>query len=87
MTADNAAQQNDAAAACLVVAEDRLDALEAYADGLARRLGRRRLRARNHGYRTGTAVRRLFARTGLSFDAMDLVGLNETFAVQVLAVL
>jgi len=33
------------------------------------------------------AVERLFAKTGLSFDAMDLVELNEAFACQVLAVL
>ena len=32
-------------------------------------------------------VRKLFARTGLSFDQMDLVELNEAFAAQVLAVL
>jgi len=33
------------------------------------------------------AVRKLFARTGLSFDKMDLVEVNEAFACQVLAVL
>ena len=33
------------------------------------------------------AVKRLFERTGLSFGQMDLVELNEAFAVQVLAVL
>jgi len=33
------------------------------------------------------AVARLFERTGLSFDDLDLVELNEAFAVQVLAVL
>jgi acetyl-CoA C-acetyltransferase len=33
------------------------------------------------------AVRRLFAKTGLSFADMDLVELNEAFACQVLAVL
>jgi acetyl-CoA C-acetyltransferase len=33
------------------------------------------------------AVKKLFARTGLSFDQMDLVELNEAFACQVLAVL
>jgi acetyl-CoA C-acetyltransferase len=33
------------------------------------------------------AVAKLFARTGLSFDQMDLVELNEAFACQVLAVL
>ena len=33
------------------------------------------------------AVEKLFARTGLGFDEMDLVELNEAFACQVLAVL
>jgi acetyl-CoA acetyltransferase len=33
------------------------------------------------------AVEKLFYRTGLGFSAMDLVELNEAFAVQVLAVL
>jgi len=33
------------------------------------------------------AVERLFYRTGLGFSAMDLIELNEAFAVQVLAVL
>lgn len=33
------------------------------------------------------AVKRLFERTGLSFDQMDLVELNEAFACQVLSVL
>jgi acetyl-CoA C-acetyltransferase len=33
------------------------------------------------------AVERLFDRTGLGFSAIDLVELNEAFAVQVLAVL
>jgi acetyl-CoA C-acetyltransferase len=63
VTAGNAAQQNDAAAACLVVRESLLGEL-----GLE-------------------AVARLFARTGLGFDDLDLIELNEAFAVQVLAVL
>ena len=33
------------------------------------------------------AVAKLFGRLGLSFDDMDLIELNEAFAVQVLAVL
>jgi acetyl-CoA C-acetyltransferase len=33
------------------------------------------------------AVAKLFARTGMSFDDLDLIELNEAFAVQVLAVL
>ena len=46
VTAGNASQQNDAAAACLVVAEDKLAELGPRADGLVRRLGRGRLRSR-----------------------------------------
>jgi acetyl-CoA C-acetyltransferase len=34
-----------------------------------------------------SAVQKLFARTGLSFDDMSVVEVNEAFAVQVLAVL
>jgi acetyl-CoA C-acetyltransferase len=33
------------------------------------------------------AVRKLFGRLGLGFDDMDLIEINEAFAVQVLAVL
>ena len=33
------------------------------------------------------AVERLFARTGVGFDDLDLIEVNEAFAVQVLAVL
>jgi acetyl-CoA C-acetyltransferase len=33
------------------------------------------------------AVRRLFERTGVGFDDLDLIEVNEAFAVQVLAVL
>jgi acetyl-CoA C-acetyltransferase len=39
------------------------------------------------GYGPVPAVRKLWARTGLNFDQMDLVELNEAFACQVLAVL
>jgi acetyl-CoA C-acetyltransferase len=87
VTAGNASQQNDAAAACLVVAEDRLEALNlepiAYLKGWAS--------AGCHPAAMGIgpvpAVEKLFARTGLSFDDLDLVELNEAFACQVLAVL
>ena len=39
------------------------------------------------GYGPVPAVERLFARTGLSWNDIDLVELNEAFAPQVLAVL
>jgi acetyl-CoA C-acetyltransferase len=87
VTAGNASQQNDAAAACLVVAEDKLEEL-----GLTPSLW-------FHGWaaagcdpsRMGIgpvpAVERLFARTGMGWGDIGLVELNEAFAPQVLAVL
>jgi acetyl-CoA C-acetyltransferase len=87
VTAGNAAQQNDAASACLVVAEDKLEQLQlepmAYVVGWAA-VG---CEPATMGIGPVPAVRRLFARTGLSFEQMDLVELNEAFACQVLAVL
>lgn len=87
VTAGNASQQNDAAAACLVVNEDKLAELGlepmAYFGGWAAA-----------GCHPGTmglgpvpAVARLFERRGLSWDDIDLVELNEAFACQVLGVL
>ena len=87
MTAGNAAQQNDAAAACLVVAEDRLDALQLTPMAWLVGWAAAGCEPATMGIGPVPAVRRLFARTGLSFDAMDLIELNEAFAVQVLAVL
>ncbi|MGH3304800.1 MAG: acetyl-CoA C-acetyltransferase [Streptosporangiaceae bacterium] len=87
VTAGNASQQNDAAAACLVVAEDRLAALGleplAFLTGWAA-VG---CEPATMGIGPVPAVAKLFGRTGLDFGAMDLVELNEAFAVQVLAVL
>ena len=87
VTAGNASQQNDAAAACLVVAEDKLAELRlepiAYVTGWAA-AGCDPARM---GIGPVPAVKKLFARTGLSFPQMDLVELNEAFAAQALAVL
>lgn len=87
VTAGNASQQNDAAAACLVVAEEKLGEL-----GLA-----------PHAWFIGWAaagcdpaimgigpvyaVSKLMERTGIGWNQIDLVELNEAFACQVLAVL
>ncbi|WP_375482533.1 acetyl-CoA C-acetyltransferase [uncultured Jatrophihabitans sp.] len=87
VTAGNASQQNDAAAACLVVAED-----------VAESLGLEPIAALTGWAAAGCdpsimgigpvpAVAKLFARTGLTWDDLDLVELNEAFATQVLAVL
>lgn len=87
VTAGNASQQNDAAAACLVVAEDKLEELGLepiawYHSSAAAGCDPSRM-----GIGPVPAVERLFARSGLGWDDIDLVELNEAFAPQVLAVL
>jgi acetyl-CoA C-acetyltransferase len=87
VTAGNASQQSDAAAACLVVAEDALPALgldpAAWLVGWAAA----GCEPSRMGIGPAPAVERLFTRTGLGWDDIDLVELNEAFAPQVLAVL
>ena len=87
VTAGNASQQNDAAAACLVVAEDKLEELGLepiawYHSSAAAGCDPSRM-----GIGPVPAVERLFARNGLGWSDIDLVELNEAFAPQVLAVL
>ena len=87
VTAGNSAQQNDAAAACLVVAEDLLDELGL--EPMAYLVGWTAVGCEpaTMGIGPVPAVAKLFGRLGLGFDDMDLIELNEAFAVQVLAVL
>jgi acetyl-CoA C-acetyltransferase len=87
VTAGNASQQNDAAAACLVVAEDRLGPLGLEPLGFLAGWAAAGCDPAIMGIGPVPAVERLFSRTGLGFSAMDLIELNEAFAVQVLAVL
>jgi len=87
VTAGNASQQNDAAAACLVVAEDKLEGLGMEPLGYLVGWAATGCEPATMGIGPVPAVTKLFARTGLSFSDMDLVELNEAFAVQVLAVL
>ncbi len=87
VTAGNASQQNDAAAACLVVAEDKLEEL-----GLEPMLWFTGYAAAGcdpsrMGIGPVPAVERLFARSGMGWGDIDLVELNEAFAPQVLSVL
>ena len=87
VTAGNASSQNDAASVCLVVAADKLDELGleplAYLRGWAA-VG---VHPAYMGIGPVPAVEKLFARTGLTWDDVDLIELNEAFAAQVLAVL
>jgi len=87
VTAGNASQQNDAAAACLVVAEDMLGQLNLDPMGYMVGWAAAGCDPAHMGIGPVPAVRRLFERTGLGFAQMDLVELNEAFACQVLAVL
>ncbi|SDC49074.1 acetyl-CoA C-acetyltransferase [Variovorax sp. CF079] len=87
VTAGNASQQNDAAAACLVVAEDKLAELKLEPMAWLRGWAAAGCEPSRMGIGPVPAVKKLLARTGLSFDRLDLVELNEAFAAQVLAVL
>jgi acetyl-CoA C-acetyltransferase len=87
VTAGNASQQNDAAAACLVVAEDKLEELGLEPMGWFHSWAAAGCDPSRMGIGPVPAVERLFARNGLSWKDIDLVELNEAFAPQVLAVL
>ena len=87
VTAGNASQQNDAAAACLVVAEDKLAELNLDPMGWFVSWAAAGCEPSRMGIGPVPAVERLFSRTGMSWDDIDLVELNEAFAPQVLAVL
>jgi len=87
VTAGNASQQNDAAAACLVVAEDRLGDLGL--KPIARFVGYAVAGCHPSVMGIGPvpAVAKLFRQSGLGWNDIDLVELNEAFAAQVLGVL
>ncbi len=87
VTAGNASQQNDAAAACLVVAEDKLDELRLEPIAWFHGWAAAGCDPSRMGIGPVPAVERLFRRTGLGWGDIDLVELNEAFAPQVLAVL
>jgi acetyl-CoA C-acetyltransferase len=87
VTAGNASQQNDAGAACLVVAEEKLAELGLEPMGYLVGWAAAGCHPATMGIGPVPAVKRLFDRSGLSWHDIDLVELNEAFACQVLAVL
>jgi acetyl-CoA C-acetyltransferase len=87
VTAGNASSQNDAAAACLVVAEDKLAELGLQPMAFLKAWAVAGVHPAYMGIGPVPAVNKLFARTGLTFDDLDVIEINEAFAAQVLAVL
>lgn len=85
VTAGNACQQNDAAAACLIVAEDKLEELGLEPIGWLTGWAAAGCDPARMGIGPVPAVQKVLARTGLTFDQMDLIELNEAFACQALA--
>jgi acetyl-CoA C-acetyltransferase len=87
VTAGNASQQNDAAAACLVVAEDKLAELNLEPMGYLVGWAAAGCHPATMGIGPVPAVEKLMQRTGITWKDIDLVELNEAFACQVLSVL
>ncbi|WP_084398960.1 acetyl-CoA C-acetyltransferase [Henriciella aquimarina] len=87
VTAGNAAQQNDAAAACLIVSEDKLDELGLTPIAFLSGWSAVGCEPSHMGIGPVGATRKVLKRTGLSMQDMGLVEINEAFAAQVLACL
>ena len=87
VSAGNASSQNDAAAVCIVAAEDQLDELGLKPMAFLRGWAVTGCHPATMGIGPVPAVQKAMAKTGLSLQDMDLIELNEAFAAQVLAVL
>ncbi len=87
VTAGNAAQQNDAAAACLVVAEDKLASLGLAPIAFLAAWSAVGCDPSRMGIGPVPAIRKVMEKTGRKLSEMDLVEINEAFAAQVLACL
>jgi acetyl-CoA C-acetyltransferase len=85
VTAGNACQQNDAAAACLVVSEDMVNELGLEPIGWLVGWAAAGCEPSHMGIGPVPAVQKLLQRTGLQLSQMDLIELNEAFACQALA--
>lgn len=85
VTAGNACQQNDAAAACLIVTEDKLAELGLEPMGWLIGWAAAGCEPSHMGIGPVPAVEKLLGRMKLRFDQMDLIELNEAFACQALA--
>lgn len=86
VTAGNSSSQNDAAAMCLVVAQDKLDELGLKPMAFLKSWAVAGVHPAYMGIGPVPAAQKALARAGISFDDLDLIELNEAFASQVLAV-
>jgi acetyl-CoA C-acetyltransferase len=87
VTAGNASSQNDAASACLVVAEDKLEELGLKPMGFLKGWAVTGCHPAYMGIGPVPSVKKVMSKVGMSLEDMDLIELNEAFAAQVLAVL
>lgn len=87
VTAGNAAQQNDAAAACLIVSEDKLDELGLKPMAFLSGWSAVGCEPSHMGIGPVTATQKVLQKTGLTMQDIGLVEINEAFAAQVLACL
>lgn len=87
VTAGNAAQQNDAAAACLIVAEDKLEELGLTPLAFLAGWSAVGCDPSRMGIGPVPATQKVMQKTGLSLSDMGLVEINEAFAAQVLSCL
>ena len=87
VTAGNASGLNDGAIALLIASQDAVDKYQL--EPLARIVASAvvGVEPRMMGIGPVPATRKLLAKTGLTLDAMDVIEINEAFAVQVLACL
>ncbi len=87
VTAGNAAQQNDAAAACLVVSEDKLEELGLTPIAFLVGWSAVGCEPSRMGIGPVPATVKVLRKTGLKMSDIGLVEINEAFAAQVLACL
>jgi acetyl-CoA C-acetyltransferase len=87
VTAGNSSRQNDAAAACLIVAEDRLKDLGLEPMGFLVAWAASGCEPAKMGIGPVPATAKVLAKIKLSLGDMGLIEINEAFACQVLSVL
>ncbi len=87
VSAGNSSSQNDAAAVCLVVAEEKLEEFGLEPMAFLKGWAVTGCHPATMGIGPVGAVDKLMDRVGMSLQDMDVIELNEAFAAQVLAVL